>query len=210
MTTLQIALVAAAGAALLALVVIRLATRRKAGGGENDDDTSPRGGSFLDDAPQDTLEGLGKVDPAAPVSPAGKPGLAVVKGQARDVRSPAHQIVGFDDDEAAPGWAAAGESDSGYGGASTAEPVGATLVPLSSIMVTTSTKMVDLEDPEVRRMLADLVDLEIEQAVELRREGLTVDAAMQLTEAEKIAEALRLEEPTRRIREMIAELRGLQ
>ena len=38
------------------------------------------------------------------------------------------------------------------------------LVPLSDIIVTTSGKMVDLEDPEVRRMLTELVTFEIDQA----------------------------------------------
>ena len=43
------------------------------------------------------------------------------------------------------------------------------MVPLSDIIVTTSSKMVDLADPDVRRMLTELVTFEIDQASEFRR-----------------------------------------
>lgn len=81
------------------------------------------------------------------------------------------------------------------------------LVPLSSIIVTTSTKMVDLEDPEVRRMLTELVTFEIDQATQYREQGQTVDAVLQLTEAEKICRALGKLDTARAIRDM---MRGLQ
>lgn len=80
------------------------------------------------------------------------------------------------------------------------------MVPLSEIIVTTSSKLVDLNDPDVRRMLTDLVKLEVDQAIESRRQGQTVDAVMQLTEAEKISRALGLKESCERIRAMIDEL----
>ena len=64
---------------------------------------------------------------------------------------------------------------------------GSRMVPLSSIIVTTSRKMVDVQDPEVRRMLTDLVKFEIDQATQFRRDGQTIDAVLQLTEAEKIS-----------------------
>ena len=38
----------------------------------------------------------------------------------------------------------------------------------------------------MRRTLTDLVKLEVDQAIEFRRQGQTVDAVMQLIEAEKI------------------------
>jgi hypothetical protein len=82
-----------------------------------------------------------------------------------------------------------------------------TLVPLSSIIVTTSTKMVDLEDPEIRRMLTDLVTFEIDQATQFRDQGQTIDAVLQLTEAEKICRALGKNDTAHEIREM---MRGLQ
>lgn len=81
------------------------------------------------------------------------------------------------------------------------------LVPLSSIIVTTSTKMVDLEDPEVRRMLTELVTFEIDQATQYREQGQMVDAVLQLTEAEKICRALGKLDTAREIRDM---MRGLQ
>ena len=54
--------------------------------------------------------------------------------------------------------------------------------------------MVDLQDPEVRRMLTDLVKFEIDQATQFRRQGQTIDAVLQLTEAEKISRALGMDE----------------
>lgn len=80
------------------------------------------------------------------------------------------------------------------------------LVPLSDIIVTTSRKMVDLDDPEVRRMLTDLVAYEIDQATILQQQGQTVDALLQLTEAEKIATTLGMTESAARIREMMRDL----
>ena len=64
---------------------------------------------------------------------------------------------------------------------------GSRMVPLSDIIVTTSSKMVDLADPDVRRMLTELVTFEIDQASEFRRTGQSIDAVLQLTEAEKVS-----------------------
>ena len=80
----------------------------------------------------------------------------------------------------AEGGSAAGEVEALESGS------GGRLVPLSNIIVTTSNKMVDLQDPEVRRMLTDLVTFEIDQATQFREQGQTIDAVLQLTEAEKI------------------------
>jgi pyruvate/2-oxoglutarate dehydrogenase complex dihydrolipoamide acyltransferase (E2) component len=79
-------------------------------------------------------------------------------------------------------------------------------VPLSDIIVTTSSKMVDVDDPEVRHMLTDLVTFEIDQATQYRQQGQDIDAVLQLTEAEKISRALGLDETAERIREMMADL----
>ena len=81
------------------------------------------------------------------------------------------------------------------------------MVPLSDIIVTTSNKMVDLEDPEVRRMLKDLASYEIDQAAHSRQLGQDLDAVLQLTEAEKICHALGMETYARQIHEM---MEGLQ
>jgi hypothetical protein len=81
------------------------------------------------------------------------------------------------------------------------------LVPLSSIIVTTSTKMVDLRDPDVRRMLTELVTFEIDQATQFRQQGQSVDAVLQLTEAEKICRALGKHDTAREIRDMMRDLK---
>jgi hypothetical protein len=82
------------------------------------------------------------------------------------------------------------------------------LVPLSDIIVTTSNKLVDLQDPEVRRMLTDLVKFEIDQATQFRSEGQTIDAVLQLTEAEKISRALGMHESAQAIHDMMEGVRG--
>ena len=85
---------------------------------------------------------------------------------------------------------------------------GGRLVPLSDIIVTTSSKMVDLDDPDVRRMLTELVTFEIDQASEFRRQGQSIDAVLQLTEAEKVSRALGMNESAQRIRTMMEEIRS--
>ena len=80
------------------------------------------------------------------------------------------------------------------------------LVPLSDIIVTTSGKLVDLQDPDVRRMLTELVTFEIDQAADFRRRGQTIDAVLQLTEAEKDSRALGMTEAAQRIRAMVREI----
>ena len=101
------------------------------------------------------------------------------------------------------------EDGSAAGDAVAREPgPGGRLVPLSDIIVTTSSKTVDLDDPEVRRMLTELVTFEIDQAAEFRRTGQTIDAVLQLTEAEKVSRALGMTESAERIRAMMAGIRG--
>lgn len=80
------------------------------------------------------------------------------------------------------------------------------LVPLSDIIVTTSSKRVDLRDPDVRRMLTELVTYEIDQAADFRRRGQDIDAVLQLTEAEKVSRALGMTEAAQRIRAMMREI----
>jgi hypothetical protein len=112
------------------------------------------------------------------------------------------------DQTAAPQPARPAEGGSVAGEVATREPgSGGRLVPLSDIIVTTSSKTVDLDDPEVRRMLTELVTFEIDQAAEFRRTGQTIDAVLQLTEAEKVARALGMTESAERIRAMMAGIR---
>jgi FtsZ-interacting cell division protein ZipA len=80
------------------------------------------------------------------------------------------------------------------------------MVALSEIIVTTNQKLVDLDDAEVRRMLTDLVRYEIDQAAEFSAAGQSVDAVLQLTEAEKVSRALDMDETAQRIRTMMREL----
>ena len=102
------------------------------------------------------------------------------------------------------GWVAEVVEGSAAASETEGEP-GATddLVPLSSIIVTTSTKMVDLRDPDVRRMLTELVTFEIDQATQFRQQGQSIDAVLQLTEAEKICRALGKHDTAREIRDMM-------
>ena len=237
MSTLQIALVAAAVVALLVLIVVRVATRRSASRSAEEEAKEPTS-SFLDDAPQDTLAGLGKVDASAPalseVNPAEPHEVTAASGTdavtllpEEEMSSPLTGDIAGADQGTPAAFGAAPVSPDGVepslgveAESATAdtllvaepvvEPAREALVPLSSIMVTTSSKLVNLNDPEVRRMLTDLIGLEIDQAGEFQRQGLTVDAVMQLSEAEKISHALRLEESAQRIREMSEELRRMQ
>jgi len=110
-------------------------------------------------------------------------------------------------DEPPPARPAEGGSAASEEAAPEPDP-GGRRVPLSDIIVTTSNKMVDLQDPEVRRMLTDLVKYEIDQATHYRQQGQTIDAVLQLTEAEKISQALDMRESAAAIRKMMEDLQG--
>jgi hypothetical protein len=274
MTTVQIIGIAVASLAVLLLVIALLVTRRRHTEPEAAD-APPDGGSFLDQAPQDTLSGLGKVEQPVEdvtIDPAVPRATAAADIQPENERQPQPGGLGLDwgpdlsvetmmppEGPAAPAPAEfaataammddateitgelaaaeaarlapessppAPEGESGHQVAATqpARPAeggsaagdvaalesgsGGRLVPLSDIIVTTSNKMVDVQDPEVRRMLTELVTFEIDQAAEFRRQGQTIDAVLQLTEAEKVSTALGMSESARRIREMVEEIRG--
>jgi hypothetical protein len=303
MTTVQIVGIAVAAVVVLVLVVALVLTRRRGDAGEGPQAMpEPGGGSFLDEAPQDTFSGLGKaeqpveevtIDPAverearrsaeaakaaavsarpgladqapprtegglgldwgpsgsgaidsAPAegaaiaagaaAAAGAAGAAAAAGAAvgaaprPDETEVTGEIPAVGPPSAAPepatptpsspipesGGHAPSESARPAEGGSVApeaapeSDAGGRMVPLSSIIVTTSRKMVDVQDPEVRRMLTDLVKFEIDQATQFRRDGQTIDAVLQLTEAEKISRALGMEESARRIHEMMQEIQG--
>jgi hypothetical protein len=269
MTTVQIIGIAVAALAVLLLIVALIVTRRR--GDAPEDEARPAGGSFLDEAPQDTFSVLGKaeqpveditIDPAMERAAAAQraaaataervperapqpgglgldwgPDLSVRTSDLHDERAePAHhvddaeitgelrpdetvalpprdtppapegksgdQVAAMQPARPAEGGHAAGDvaaQESGSGGR---------LVPLSDIIVTTSSKMVDLDDPEVRRMLTELVTFEIDQAADFRRRGQRIDAVLQLTEAEKVSRALGLNESAKRIRAMTDEIRA--
>ncbi len=81
------------------------------------------------------------------------------------------------------------------------------LVPLCEVISTTNEQQIDLNDPEVRRMLRDLLDQDIDAAQQYKRVGQDVDAVLQLTEAQHICKALGMKSHERLIERMIAELR---
>ncbi len=224
MTTVQIIGIVVASLALILLVVALIVTRRH---GTTEEDETRHGGSFLGEAPRDRFDVLGKaerpvedvtLDPA--LERAKEAELAALDELARE-RQPQPGGLGLDwgpdltvreapfPQQHTP--AVVFEEDEITGeipAAGTDRPSAGRLVPLSDIIVTTRGKMVDLDDPEVRRMLTELVTFEIDQAAEFRRQGQPIDAVLQLTEAEKVARALGMAEAAQRIRIMMAEVRS--
>ena len=249
MTTVQIVGIVVAAAIVLLLIIALLVTRRR--GAATEESATQSRGSFLDDAPQDTLSGLGKAEhpvdditvdpgtdregqptdestvPAATEAAEGNglgldwgpsgaaPADDVTTGELQAARAPAAVTTsqspitesGRSAGEPVPARPAEGGSAASEEAASESD-AGGRRVPLSDIIVTTSSKMVDLQDPEVRRMLTDLVKYEIDQATHYREQGQTIDAVLQLTEAEKVSRALDMKGSAAAIRRMIEDLQG--
>ncbi len=236
MSTIQIVGIAAAAVVVLLLVIALVVTRKSGGDEAGEAGEVDAGVSFLDSAPSDTLAKLGRPEHADPPAVAGDgdPGLdwdlSAAAAAAPEPTTPDETettgelpIVVPDAAEAAEEQTAdpaATESEAAEPEEPPAEPdapaatepapakpTSDNLVPLSSIIVTTSTKMVDLDDPEIRRMLTDLVTFEMDQATQFRQQGQTIDAVLQLTEAEKVCNALGKRDMAREIRDM---MRGLK
>lgn len=229
MSTVQIVAIVVAAALVLLLIVALLVTRRRGQASGQEQATASAAGSFLDQAPQDTFAGLGRVEQSVedvtldPVSEeivgpgAGRDepweadrGTTTTGAEGASGRQGEMEVTG--ELSAAETLGEAPQSGpSGESGEAITPPAyelgdAGSMVLLSDIIVTTSNKLVDLRDADVRRMLTDLVKLEVDQAIEMRRLGQTVDAVMQLTEAEKISRALSLNESAQRIRSMIEEM----
>ncbi|MCX6372466.1 MAG: hypothetical protein NTX16_05180 [Actinobacteria bacterium] len=238
MTTVQIVGIAVAAAIVLLLIIALLVTRRRGSGGEAPaatahasflDDAPQDTLSTLGKAEQPmediTLDpGAQRESRGAPDSPEPTPettgtgerdALGLDRGTSTVTLAAAAAAAAPPEDETtgelpavadpAPlseGVSAAAEEAAAESGS------GERRVPLSDIIVTTSRKMVDLQDPEVRRMLTDLVRYEIDQATHYRRQGQTIDAVLQLTEAEKISRALDMRESAAAIRKMMEDLQG--
>ncbi len=176
----------------------------------------PPAGLGLDWGPDLSVRGVG-VSPEPGPAAAGED-EAEVTGELRQDDHPTLAIPagGVSAGEAATGEAGLDQAGTESGRTADAEAAGPSeepdaggrMVPLSDVIVTTSSKMVDLDDPEVRRMLTELVTFEIDQAAEYRRQGQTIDAILQLTEAEKVSRALGMTESALRIHEMMDEIRG--
>jgi hypothetical protein len=186
-------------------------------------------GAHRQDRPADQTAEPSPPAAVATPQPAGR-GLGLDWGQSRHPLAAADETTGellvadtpaaatttFDDtvtesgasaDEPVPARPAEGGSDASVE-AAPESGAGDRRVPLSDIIVTTSNKMVDLRDPEVRRMLTDLVKDEIDQATHYRQQGQIIDAVLQLTEAEKISRALEMHESAAAIRTMMEDLQG--
>lgn len=269
MNTMQIVVIAAAAAAVLVLLLVALVVSRRRRRAAQERAAAPFEGSFLDQAPQDTLGDLGRAERGAEVTPAapsaespaasdaepatggsgldwspatssepplraGRPASEEATPSAMpappDSRAvadpeppspPATEPPAEDGVEevpphpsptalavsAAAEMPAAAKAPAPESPAAMATPEAeGHMVPLSDIIVTTSNKMVNLDDAEVRRMLTDLVTYEIDQAAEYRRRGQLVDAVLQLTEAEKVTRALGMDESVQRIRAMLREI----
>lgn len=215
MSTLQIVAIAVATGLVVLLIIALLVTRRRGPSLASED--APDAPSFIDERLHDSFAGLGKAEQSVedvtldPVTddfsdPAvGADGSADLSDETEVTgEMPAVQAI-LRDRQASPLTASSADATAEL----SCEPGVGGSVPLSDIIVTTSCKLVDLGDPDVRHTLTDLVKLEIDQAIEFRRLGQTVDAVMQLTEAEKISKALGLHESAQRIREMIEELNRL-
>ena len=205
MTTVQIVGIAVAAAVVLLLVIALLVTRRRGSTRAEPASVTPRA-SFLDDAPQDTLSALGKAD--QPVED-----ITVDPGVRRQMEPADDETTGELPAARTPAVAAEPARPAVSVPTATEEVApepgpGSRRMPLSDIIVTTSNKMVDLQDPEVRRMLTDLVKDEIDQATHYRQQGQTIDAVLQLTEAEKISRALDMRESAAAIRKMMDDLQG--
>jgi len=232
MTTVQIVGIAVAAAVVVLLIVALLVTRRR--GAADEAPAAKSGASFLDSAPQDTLAGLGKVeqpveditlDPEATRALLDASPEAVAAASAAGDLEPDGPLSldwgpsPHEPGPAAPEAAPAAASEAAPEAGSAAAPVapapaappaptgGGRKVPLSDIIVTTSSKVVDLDDPEVRLMLTDLVKFEIDQATRFREQGQDIDAVLQLTEAEKISRALGMQESAAAIRRMMEDLK---
>jgi hypothetical protein len=254
MTAVQIVGVIVAAVIVLLLIIALLVTRRGGSASEEPPVVAARG-SFLDDAPQDTLSTLGKAErpmeditldpgvqrqrepahdevptppPSSATQAAASGGLGLDWGPSGDA-PPDEETTGELLAAGAPAALTTSQSPVTESGASADDPVparpaeggsaaseeaapesdaGGRRVPLSDIIVTTSSKIVDLQDPEVRRMLTDLVKYEIDQATHYREQGQTIDAVLQLTEAEKISRALEMKESAAAIRTMMEDLQG--
>ena len=175
---------------------------------------APTGGSFLDEPLKTGFEGLGR-----PLT--GQPALGTVV-LPKDMRPPEPEPApsAAAADFAAPATppepgleptAASPEpveptSPGPEPRAAAPETAGGEQAPLSDIIVTTNQQEIDLTDPDVRAMLEELVGDEIALAEVYQQQGQTLDAILQLTEAEKACTALGDTERAEKIKAMMKEL----
>ena len=190
-------------------------------------------GSFLDEPLVNGFEGLGKVAAPArpePVSsgpfpvdpfgshedifpaeePAGEPDTEPADTVAEPANAVAEPVQAAEPRPAEP----AAPSAEPKSAATAAEVAPVAPVPaddpalLSDILVTSGSEEVDLADPAVRELLTQLVDDEIELAKVCHAQGETLDAILQLTEAEKASTVLGLDDRLASVKALLAELRA--
>jgi hypothetical protein len=189
MNTVQIVGIAVASAIVVVLIVALIVTRDRGKAAPEDLQTSPDETSFLDSAPRDEFHRMGRAEPDAETTGEVPMPIAAAVDEYADAPPPVSEPA---EEQLAD---AAGTPPAGN------------LIPLSDIIVTTSDKLVDLADAEVRHMLKELVGYEIDQAAQFKAMGQNVDAVLQLTEAEKICLALDMNQQARQIRTMMRDLR---
>ncbi|GEM_PF-3247158 len=93
-----------------------------------------------------------------------------------------------------------------HAAAASAADKGPRLVRLCDIISTTNSQHVDLNDPDVRRMLRELIQSEVDLAQQYKQLGQNIDAVLQLTEAQKICRALSMDSHAKLLDQMIREL----
>ena len=203
MNTVQIVGIAVASAIVLVLIIALIVTRDRGEARSGDPQPSPEEKSFLDDAPREDFHRLGRAEPDAETTGEVPMPAMAAPDEPPQAAPPASEPT-FPVSEVTP--PAAEPAEKSLTDTAGPPPAG-NLIPLSDIIVTTSDKLVDLSDTEVRRMLKELVGYEIDQAAQFKAMGQHVDAVLQLTEAEKICLALDMHTQARQIRAMMRELR---
>jgi hypothetical protein len=235
MNTVQVVGIAIAVVILIVLVISLVVTRRKDAGAEDTRRPQPPtpaedSGSFIDQAPRDDLHMLGKRDVLPPGvaaleadwQPAVAAAVAEAAAQAEPAAAetpeettaeippeqPTESPAAPQTFEAAAETAPPVEPSAGSAAAAEEEAAAAParMVRLSDIIVTTNQQQVDLADSEVRRMLKDLMQDEIDLAAQYRELGQNNDAVLQLTEAQSICNALDMTSHAKLIQQMIKEL----
>jgi len=152
--------------------------------------------------------GIGAGAVAADVTGEPEPAAAIedVAGEPEQVAATA-DVAGGSEPEAAPADVADRSEPEATTTASGASSIdGPNLISLSSVLTTTNDQQIDLGDPEVRRMLQDLVDNELGLADQYAEAGQNVDAILQLSEAKRICDALGMTSRSESIRERLEQL----
>jgi hypothetical protein len=170
--------------------------------GSHDDIFPPAAGAPPAEAPgaQEPAVEAAAADMAAPEELA----VEAPAAEAQAPAPPAAEASAAEDPVAAAPAAEAAPAAPPVESAPAASPAEA--APLSDVIVTSGDGQVDLADPDVRALLVSLVDDEIALAKAYRSQGQTLDAILQLTEAEKACTALGLDDTLADVKALLGEL----